>query len=175
MLSTAHFDWYAFRVRPRHEKLVSMSLRAKGYEEFLPLTRSQRKWADRSTTVDMPLFPGYIFCNIDHVEIGKIRHTSGIIDVVRAGYLPLPANPYEIEDLRKVVAAKLHLESYPFIDTFTGRFRVISGPLSGMDGSLVTIRGKERLMISVEIFRRSVLIELPLSSVTSCANAISIN
>src|ERR1700754_2899211 len=131
MLSIAHRNWYAFRVRPRHEKLVSLSLRGKGYDEFLPLTKSRRKWADRSTTIDMPLFPGYIFCNAEQVEIGKIRYTHGIIDVVRAGSSPLPADGQEIESLRKAAKAELQIESWPYTHPTKGRLRIVSGPLSG--------------------------------------------
>jgi len=159
-------DWYAFRVRPRHEKLVSMSLRGKGYEEFLPLTKSKRKWADRSPIIEMPLFPGYIFCDTERTEIGKIRCTRGILDVIRAGSMPLPADRAEIEGLRKATKAELELESLPYIDPSTaGRLRIISGPLNGLDGMLVQVRGKERLILSVDLLCRSVLVEVPLSSV----------
>ena len=159
-------DWYAFRVRPRHEKLVSMSLRGKGYEEFLPLTKSKRKWADRSPIIEMPLFPGYIFCDTERTEIGKIRCTRGILDVIRAGSMPLPADRAEIEGLRKATKAELELESLPYIDPSTaGLLRIISGPLNGLDGLLVQVRGKERLILSVDLLCRSVLVEVPLSSV----------
>ncbi len=159
-------DWYAFRVRPRHEKLVSMSLRGKGYEEFLPLTKSKRRWADRSPIIEMPLFPGYIFCDTDRSEISKIRSTQGIVDVIRAGSSPVPANRREIEGLRKATEADLPLESLPYIDpSTTRRLHIVSGPLSGLDGMLVQVRGKERLILSVDLLCRSVLVEVPLYSV----------
>lgn len=167
-------DWYAFRVRPRHEKLVSMSLRGKGYEEFLPLTKSKRKWADRSPIIEMPLFPGYIFCDTERTEIGKIRCTRGILDVIRAGSMPLPADRAEIEGLRKATKAELELESLPYIDPATaGRLRIISGPLNGLDGMLVQVRGKERLILSVDLLCRSVLVEVPLSSVACVSYVLS--
>jgi transcription antitermination factor NusG len=167
-------DWYAFRVRPRHEKLVSMSLRGKGYEEFLPLTKSKRKWADRSPIIEMPLFPGYIFCDTERTEIGKIRCTRGILDVIRAGSMPLPADRAEIEGLRKATKAELELESLPYIDPSTaGRLRIISGPLNGLDGMLVQVRGKERLILSVDLLCRSVLVEVPLSSVACVSYVLS--
>ena len=78
-------EWFAFRVRSRHEKLVSTALRGKGFDEFLPLSKSKRKWSDRSVPLDLPLFPGYIFCDIPRSDIGRVRSTTGIVDVVRAG------------------------------------------------------------------------------------------
>ncbi len=78
-------EWFAFRVRPRHEKQVSLALREKGFTEFLPLYKSKRQWADRTKVVEMPLFPGYIFCSTGRSAIVPILMTSGVIDVVRAG------------------------------------------------------------------------------------------
>jgi transcription antitermination factor NusG len=171
MQSTAESrDWYAFRVRPRHEKIVSMSLRGKGYEEFLPLTKSKRKWADRSPVIEMPLFPGYIFCDTVRSEISKIRCTHGVVDVIRAGSSPLPANRGEIDGLRKATEAELQMESWPYVDPSTStRLRIVSGPLSGLNGTLVQVRGKERLILSVDLLCRSVLVEVSLSCVEHCA------
>ena len=82
-------EWFAFRVRPRHEKQVSIAFREKGFTEFLPLYKSKRQWADRTKVVEMPLFPGYIFCSTNRSSIVPVLMTSGVIDVVRAGTNPL--------------------------------------------------------------------------------------
>ena len=62
-LSTEDLLWYAIRVQSKFENLASATLRGKGYEEFLPLYRSRRRWSDRVKQLDLPLFPGYLFCN----------------------------------------------------------------------------------------------------------------
>lgn len=155
-------EWYAFRVRPRHEKVVSSALRNKGYVDFLPLSRQRHRWADRYKTVELPLFPGYIFCETDLREIGHIKLTPGIVDVVRAGSSPLPARREEIEDLRCASQHAISMESCPLIEDVSGHtLRIASGPLRGFTGVLVEIRGKKRLVLSVELLRRSVLVELP--------------
>jgi transcription antitermination factor NusG len=159
-------QWYAFRVRPRHEKFVSTSLRNKGYSEFLPLTRARHRWADRYKTVELPLFPGYIFCETEYREIGHIRLTPGILDVIRAGSSPLPARREEIDDLRLASQHAISMESCALIETASGqRLRIASGPLRGFTGFLVEIRGKQRLVLSVDLLRRSVLVELPSESI----------
>ena len=57
--------WFALRVKPRFEKSVSTSARNKGYEEFLPLYQCRRRWSDRFQSVELPLFPGYVFCQLN--------------------------------------------------------------------------------------------------------------
>lgn len=161
-------EWYAFRVRPRHEKTVSSLLRAKCCNEFLPLLKTRTRWSDRVTTVERPLFPGYIFCEAEQHELSSIRSTAGIFDVVRAGSNPLAARRDEVESLLRAVRQDLPIEPCT-LQTFCGGewLRVVAGPLSGLCGTLVKVRGEQRLLISIELLRRQVLVELPAASVKS--------
>jgi transcription antitermination factor NusG len=158
-------EWYAFRVRPRHEKSVSRLLRSKCCNEFLPLLKTRTRWADRTTTVELPLFPGYIFCEAERREVGSIRSTPGIFDVVRAGSSPLPARRDEVESLLHAMRHDLPIEPCSF-DGFCGGewLRITTGPLSGLCGTVVKVRGEQRLLISIEILHRQVLVEVPAGS-----------
>ncbi len=154
-------EWFAFRVRPRHEKQVSIALREKGFTEFLPLYKSRRQWADRTKVVEMPLFPGYIFCSSKRSSIVPVLMTNGVIDVVRAGTHPLPADKAEIEALQKTVRVNVPLEAWPYTEAGeSGSFSIVRGPLSGLTGILVEVRHSQRLILSVNLLRRSVLVEV---------------
>ncbi len=162
-------EWFAFRVRSRHEKLVSSSLRGKGYTEFLPLSRSNRKWSDRSVTLELPLFPGYIFCDIALCEIGRVRATTGIVDVVRAGSAPAPARRSEVESLLQASEAGLALEDCLYAGPAAGsRVRIDRGPLAGHEGVVAEHRGRRRLVLSLDLLQRSVLVELDPGAVSLC-------
>ena len=157
-------DWYAFRVRPRHEKTASAQLREKGYTEFLPLIREQRKWGNRRATVDAPLFPGYIFCQAQRSTMYPILSLPAVVDVVRAGSQPLPAAREEIDALKKAVDASLLME--PWTYTEVGQpVCITSGPLAGLTGIVVEVRQAQRLVLSVSLLRRSVLVEVDRDSI----------
>jgi|SRR5882724_9692387 len=53
--------WYAAYTRANHERRVSERLGASRVEHFLPLYSSIRRWKDRKISLDMPLFPEYVF------------------------------------------------------------------------------------------------------------------
>ena len=159
-------EWFAFRVRPRHEKAVSIALRERGCEEFLPLIRENRKWANRLRHVDLPLFPGYIFCLVERFSMLPILSTPGVIDVVRAGNSPIPADAAEIEALRLAVNAHVPMERCSFLDV-GNTVEIIEGPLSGLRGILVSVRKSHRMVLSVKLLCRSVLIEIDPKWVTS--------
>src|SRR5450631_3179299 len=74
--------WYALHVRSRHEKAVAAALRCKDFAEFLPLYTSRRQWSQRVAEVELPLFPGYVFCSFDPGEKRVlITTTPGVMGI----------------------------------------------------------------------------------------------
>jgi transcription antitermination factor NusG len=151
--------WYALHVRSQHEKSVFAQLDAKRHEAFLPLYNARHRWADRWKTVSLPLFPGYVFCRFDVAHRSSVLTTSGIIDLVRAGSEPAPIENSEIEAVRAVVASKLTAE--PYDNLVAGQsVKLISGPLTGLSGTLMEIRSNFRLVVSVHMLNRSVSVHI---------------
>lgn len=152
-------QWYALHVRSRHEKRVSAQLKAKQHDVFLPLYWARHRWADRWKTVCLPLFQGYVFCRFEGATQPRVLATTGVIDVVRIGAKAAPVETAEIEAIRRVVNSPLPVEPYPSL--VAGQKVVMGGgPLNGLSGTLVKIRNGLRLVISVELLRRSVLVEV---------------
>jgi transcription antitermination factor NusG len=152
-------QWYALYVRSRHEKLVEAQLEAKQHHVFLPLYAQKHKWADRWKMVSLPLFPGYVFCQFNPVSRSSVLATSGVIDVVRTGSEPSPIGIGEIEAIQRVVKSSLLTE--PYAGLVKGDAVMMSeGPLAGLTGTLMEIRSSPRLVISVELLCRSVLVEI---------------
>src|SRR6267378_327195 len=56
--------WYAAYTSANHEKRVAEQLGVREVEHFLPLYESVRRWKDRRVTLQLPLFPGYIFVHM---------------------------------------------------------------------------------------------------------------
>src|SRR5260370_19766498 len=66
--------WYAVSVRPRYEKLATRHLEHQGVNCLLPVYRSVRRWKDRRKELDMALFPGYVFVNLNlRDRLGVLR------------------------------------------------------------------------------------------------------
>jgi transcription antitermination factor NusG len=151
--------WHALYVRSRHEKSVYAQLDAKEEEAFLPLYSRKQKWADRWKTVELPLFPGYVFCRFDANRRYSVLATSGVIDVVRTGSQPAPIHAGDIEAIQRIVKSPLLTEPLP--DLVAGEKVIMSdGPLKGLTGTLMEVRKGFRLVVSIELLRRSVLVEI---------------
>ena len=101
------YPWFALRVKSRSEKIVSTIVRYKGFEEFLPLYQSRRRWSDRFKSVELPLFPGYVFCRVDPEHRLPLLTIPGVLDFVRIGRVPAPIDTAEIAAIQTAIGSGL--------------------------------------------------------------------
>jgi transcription antitermination factor NusG len=158
LVSEQH-PWFALRVKSRSEKVVSTIARNKGFEEFLPLYQSRRRWSDRFKSVEMPLFPGYVFCRLNPEFRLPLLTIPGVMGFVGIGKVPVAIEEAEIAAIQAAVGAGLIAEPYPFLEVGQ-KVRLAEGPLAGLEGWLVEVRKQQRLVVSVSMLRRSVAIEI---------------
>lgn len=157
--------WYAVRVRSNFELYVSTVLEQKGVERFFPTYRSRRVWADRIKTLDLPLFPGYVFCRIPLNERNRVVTTEGVVGLVGAGRQPIPVSDAEIQAVRMVAQSEMPSEPWPFLKVGQ-TVRICQGSLSGVEGILVRVKNSWRLVVSVTLLERSVAVEVDAASVS---------
>lgn len=159
MLQTNYF-WYAIQVRSKFERVASATLSAKGYEEFLPLYNSRRHWSDRLKEVELPLFPGYLFCRFDAQErLLPILTTPGVISIVGAARIPVPIPEQQIDAIRTMICSGLHAQPWPHLAV--GSTVVIErGPLAGIEGVTLDVDKRYRLIVSIPLLQRSVAVEI---------------
>lgn len=153
------FPWFALQVRTRHEIGISDYLRAKGYEQFLPLYKCRKRWSDRIKEVQAPLFPGYLFCRFDPQARLPILKTPGVVQVVGNGRAPIPVCDSEISALQTLIASGLPNQPWPFLHA-GDKVQIQGGPLRGLEGVLVAFKGNCHLVLSVTLLQRSVAVEI---------------
>ena len=164
--------WYALQVRAKAEKAVAIGIREKGYEDFLPLYRRARRWSDRITKAEEPLFPGYVFCRAELTKRPLIVTTPGIIRIISFGEKPAIIPNGEIDAIRRAVASNAGAEPCPFLSAGQ-RARIQSGALAGIEGIIVRANGHWRLILSVETLCRSMAIEVEADNVAPADNLIT--
>jgi transcription antitermination factor NusG len=155
-----NLPWYAIQIQARLGSIASATLRGKGYEEFLPLYRSRRRWSDRIKELELPLFPGYLFCRFDASDrLMPILTTPGVIGIVGAGKTPVPVDEGEIEAIRAVLRSGLPARPWPFLRVGS-KVYIEGGPLAGLEGIVTCTDKVYRLIVSVDLLQRSVAVEI---------------
>jgi transcription antitermination factor NusG len=164
--SDSRARWYAVSTRSRQEKVAANILQALGIIHFLPLQLQKRQWSDRIQAINVPLFPGYLFVHIDlwsSVKLDVLK-TPGITRFVGDRTGPLPIQRSEIEAIQRLVHCGSDCAPQPYLKQ-GDRVRVVNGALAGMEGILVRVGSKARMVISIEIIHRSLGITVSESDV----------
>jgi len=151
--------WYAVYTIVRHEKAVDTALREKEVETFLPLREVISQWKDRKRRVQFPLFPGYMFVHANIEDRLSILKTPGIVRLLGASGKPLPVPDEQVEAIRKLLESKLPFDPYPYFRKGK-KVIVINGPLQGVTGIILERRGLSRLILSVDLIKRAVSVEI---------------
>lgn len=151
--------WFAIFTQSHHEKRIAQHLTQRGIESFLPLYRTVHDWANhRKAALELPLFPGYLFVHIAPYERIRTIEVPGVLSIVRQGKTIAALEDPEIERLRSAVQSR-NCEPHPYLTT-GARARVVAGPLAGMEGIILRQKGGLRVVLSVELIRQCVAVEV---------------
>jgi transcription antitermination factor NusG len=151
--------WFALHVRSRSEQVVAASLHSKGYQEFLPLYRVRNRWSDRLREVDLPMFPGYVFCRFDPARRLPIVTTPSVVSVVGLGKMPQPVETAEIEAIQALAKSGLPALPWPYLRA-GAPVRIERGALEGLEGILTAVKNEYRVVLSITLLHRSVAVEI---------------
>jgi transcription antitermination factor NusG len=165
-IAEAQFPWFALQVRTKHETGVADFLRGRGYVPFLPIARTRKMWSDRIKVLDTALFPGYLFCRVNIQDRLPILTAPGVIRIVGYDRVPVPVDEAEIKALQTLVTSEVRHQPWPFL-RIGEQVQIESGPLQGLKGILVEVRGARRLVLSVSLLQRSVAVEIDAALVKS--------
>ncbi len=156
---TGSVRWFALAVKPRHDKAVARALNSKGFETFVPLFARRHHYATRYKDSELPLFPGYVFCRFNARFRLPIMTTPGITQILGNGSHPIPLSDTEISSLQTAVKARLPIQPFPYLQVGQ-RVRIEEGALAGVEGIVIKLKQSLRLVLSISLLQRSVLLEV---------------
>lgn len=162
-------SWWVLYSRHQHERTVAQMLSTKGFEVFLPLYESTRRWKDRRKVLSLPLFPGYLFVRGGLDRKLQVVTTPGVHMILYRGGQVATVPDEEIDAIQRAVAGAYRVEPHPFLKCGM-RVRVIRGALEGVQGILVRKKNLCRLVLSVDMLAQSVAVEVNAWDVEPCGS-----
>ena len=166
--SCLELKWYAAYTSANHEKRVREQLELRCVPSFLPLYKTVRRWKDRRVRLNLPLFPGYIFVRIAPVDRLRVLQIPSVVRLVGFNGRPSPLSDEEIEGLKNGLACDVKAEPHPFL-TAGRRVRIRAGPLEGREGILIRRKGSFRVVLSIELIQRSIVVDVDVADVQPLA------
>lgn len=150
-----------------------MIVRQKGYKEFVPIYRCRRRWSDRIKSIDLPLFPGYVFCRLDPMRRLPLLTIPGVLHFVGIRNAPIAIDDAEMAAIRIATESGLAAEPWPYFEDGQP-VMVQGGPLERLEGRLVESRNQCRLVVSMSVLRQSVAVEIDRKWVATSGNEESL-
>lgn len=160
-------NWFAVYTSCRHEKRIAQHMIQREIQHYLPLYRANRKWRDGSkVTLELPLFPSYIFVRINRSERVRVLSVPGAVALVGGtGGEPAPVPDSAIDALRAGLNEH-KIEPHPLL--CVGQMaRIRSGAFAGMKGVVVRRKSGCRVVLTLEQIMQSVAVEVDESDLES--------
>lgn len=165
-LKKREYFWYVIYTKSRSEKKLNMDLQEKGFETYLPMKRELRVWSDRKKWVETALFSSYVFVKVTAKDYLKAIDSQYAVCYVRIKGKAVAVPEKQIEALKRLVEDEQRDLEVTSADIETGKpVEVLAGPLKGVLGEVVEIRGKHRLVLRFESLGACVLTEIGISEV----------
>lgn len=157
MSESSSLFWFAILAKPRQEELAEKNLQNQKYNVFLPRIRVQKRKLGKWQDVMEPLFPRYLFVqmNPNEVSISPIRSTRGVAGMVKFGTILKPVPNSVIEFLKRGEGTADGYHTLARSRFQPGReVEILDGPFVGLRGIYRIPRGKDRALVLIEILGR---------------------
>ena len=150
-------DWLVLHSRPRCEKKILDACERNHMPAYLPLLIRKHVYGGRVRHHSVPLFPGYLFCAADKDQRRFLAQNDLVANVLT------DARPeilrVQIQQLRTALDAGAAVEVLPYI--VAGKtVRILGGMLKGTEGVVQNIKGRDRVILNIELIGQSVAVEL---------------
>jgi transcription antitermination factor NusG len=166
----AERQWYALRVKPQHERTVSYALQRKGFERYVPLYKALRRWADSLKDIELPVFPGYVFCRMSPEEAPAVLATPAVYHVISHGAVPAQIEERELHEIQRIESAGLPVGPWPYLKEGQ-RVRIARGPLAGVTGLLASSNESWHVVVNVQLLQRGIAVAVERGDVAPLATA----
>jgi transcriptional antiterminator NusG len=156
-------NWYALRVRSKHEFVAHSDLSKKGIDSYLPIVKKWSQWKDRKKLIEVPLFSGYLFVKIDinspeYLNTLKSKGAVNILSLEPGRPAQVPAD--EIQSLQILVDSGRELDIYPHIKEGT-TVMVKKGLFKGAKGILSSKENYYMFSVDITLLGKSVCVKVP--------------
>ncbi len=151
--------WFAVFTTSHHEKRVLQHLRERQIESFLPLYRTVRRRTNRcKVALELPLFPNYLFVQIERSQHARVLAVPGILSIVGTGREPAPLPDFEVVALRSGLQLR-KIVPHPYL-AVGERARIKAGALAGLEGVLLRKKNDLRVVLTLDQIMRSIAVEV---------------
>lgn len=170
MISDGGQKWFVVQTQVNAEAKAARNLLQQGFEIYLPRYLKRRSHARKIDRIPAPLFPRYMFVQIDMAtqRWRSIQSTFGVAHLVFNGSDPSPVRNEIIEQLkaREDKSGLIQLDRRANF-TMGDKVRVLAGAFVDNLGLFEGLEDRDRVAILLDFLGRKVRVSLDIDLVTA--------
>lgn len=144
------YRWYAITTRYKCEKYVVAQLRRKDIEAYVPLVSRTKRYTRKIKKYEVPLINCYAFVRINKDAYVRVLETTYVMGFVRPGGEITPIRDDEMHLMQRIVGEIRNVSAEPASFVPGDRVEIISGNLTGLQGTLHAKRGKHEFVVVLD-------------------------
>lgn len=153
--------WFACHTKPRCEKKFADLLAREGFDHYVALVESVRRYGTQRKVFTKPLFPGYVFAQLTPEKKSRVYQQDLLVSAIMAGNETLFLR--QLADVKAICASGIAAALHPLLKRGT-RVRVSHGPLQGLEGFVDDTANPSGIVVSVDVLQQGLLVRLPIES-----------
>lgn len=145
------YNWHAVYTKSRAEKKLHSTLSERNIECYLPLKKELRQWGQRKYWIEEPLLRSYLFVRVSEREYYNVLNAAGAVCYVTFGEKAAIIPENQIEALKTFMKTGNRYVELTHNNLKKGDLvEVACGPLKGVLGEVVEMRGQQRILLRFE-------------------------
>jgi transcriptional antiterminator RfaH len=158
-LASTAVPWFVCHTKPRCEKKFAQLLALEHFAHSLPLVQSIRRYPGQVKRFTKPLFPGYVFAQIEVERKARIYQQELIVRAIPVDDVSTFLR--QLEDVKAIVASGLEASLHPLLKK-GAHVRIVNGALKGVEGMIEDPHHPKGVVISMDVLQQGVLVRIPL-------------
>ena len=154
--------WFLTQLKPGGLNTARTNLGRQGYATFMPQREATMRRANKLCTKTSPLFPGYLFVQIDPQSPGwrRINSTFGVARLVCFGSAPTQVPAALITTLRAACDGETWC---PGATEFKAGqcARILSGPFAEQLATIESVPDQQRIYVLFDLMGRTIRAQVP--------------
>lgn len=153
--------WYVVHTQPKNEMRAVENLNRQGFRIFCPRERRKVRHARKTTEVMAPLFPCYVFVQLDRsIDLWRsINGTRGVIRLIANGDEPIAVPKGVVENLQRRMGADGVMDLAEQLKT-GDQVTIAEGPFAAMTGTLQNLDAAGRVQILLDLLGQAVRVSV---------------
>jgi transcription antitermination factor NusG len=152
--------WFVAHTRPRCEKKLVQYCDRESVSTTLPCYRSVRKYRGKKVVFLKPLFPGYVFLQIEPILRQKVYQSDYVANLLEVTDQALFQE--QLDDILTALETDIEIRLEPEIQEGC-RVRIKSGPLRGMEGWVQHRSGMMQVLLRLDFIAQAAAVKVEAS------------